>query len=487
MAAFLAPPLGPDHQVTRSRWTTRVRFCTISCALRSFRLRDAKTLCLELERIASRPGSMPTYAQLVAAQRGDLSYALRTYHGGLRAFARQNGLSFATTTGGNSQSRIGVEARSILLESELHTELLRFIEDRVEKRKLTGAEKQLGLRVMPRIADLQNARRTDLLRAMRACGGSRAVALKMGLLMSANAVTDYRSDFDKLTCEIRDFMATYMPGSKLFPTSHHFRAGARLDIIAGIKKHGGTARVADTMKLKLQRGPRVRTRDESISWLQENFAATVSYLPTNQELLRDGRIDVLRHIFACGGREEVAKLLSLPLSDGTVFSEDLFCCDVCTSATALDFNSEESRRKEEPRGGGGGAILLAEGGRRRSAHYFLDFNVLKSELDAFIFDFGQVGIMPTAQQLIKGRRRDLVRAMQLHGGQKFVADRLGLVRQSLSSKQVKELTSSPVQRLIQYRSRTKDWKAQPWKTRACAPLSRTSVRSEISETVVNFT
>lgn len=444
------------------------------CAGRSFRLRDAKTLREELERVSSRPGSMPTYSELVAARRGDLRYALSVYHGGMRAFARRYGLSVARPTGKDPSGRSDVEAAMPMSEAELHKYLKMYITSSVQRKRLSESEQKVALRMMPRVAELQEVGRADLLRAIRIHGGSRAVALKMGLLMSANAVTDYKGAFDKLACEIFDFMDTYMPGSHLFPTSSHFRAGARLDIISGIRVHGGTVRVAEVLNLKLQRGPRARTREDSISWLKENFAHTVSYLPTNQELLGDGRIDVLRHIFSCGGREEVAKLLSLPLSDGTIFSEDLFSCDVCTSETALKFSSEESHVKDELRGGGGGAVSVVEGGRRRRSHYFLDFSVLKSELDAFIFDHGQVGIMPTARQLIQCRRRDLLRAMQLHGGQKSVANRLGLVRQSLSVKKVRELASPPIRRVVHFGSQSGEKQVQTVSTPKFYPFHKVS-------------
>jgi hypothetical protein len=306
----------------------------------------------------------------------------------------------------------------------------------MERTPLACHEREVAARMLPALGALKRAGRSDLIRGIRAAGGSRVVAADMGLVLSGNAVVDFKNEFTALQNAIRRFLLR-KERQDLFPTAGELRASGRLDIIAGVKAHGGSAQVASAMDLKLQRGRRPASLEDRVDWLRKQFSSS-GFIPTNQELIADGRIDVLRHLVACGGRVAVAETLALPVPDGTVFSEDMFSHDVCTSSVALEYNSPQALSREEIRGGGGGAVLDADGGRRRRHHLYRDFGMVKDELLCFIYDWGHIGVMPTAQQLIRAKRRDLVRAMALHGGQKVVADRLGLVRQSLSRKQVLE-------------------------------------------------
>lgn len=323
--------------------------------------------------------------------------------------------------------------------------------------KLCAHETSLMRNVFPRICDFREAGRTDLLRRIKAAGGSRAVARAMGLLLSGESVTDYQDNLGVLLCEIRAFvemrdsaerrkqsrstagpqdsssMKTEGAGNAtLFPTADELRMFGRLDIIAGVRCHGGVAKVASQLGMKLQRGRKPVRAEDSVAWLSARFEGHC-HLPTNKELIDAGELDTLRHILAAGGREAVAHVLKLDVSqDRTIFSEDMFSQDVCESSGALEFNTRVADIPEngEVRGECGGAVLDKDGGRRRQAHHYHSFDVLKAELMCFIFDSKITGIMPTARQLIDANRRDLVRAMQMHGGQKHVADRLGLVRQS---------------------------------------------------------
>ncbi len=134
----------------------------------------------------------------------------------------------------------------------------------------------------------------------------------------------------------------------------------------------------------------------------------------------------------------------------TFFDEGFFQMEVCTDEAVLVHNEGNKVRQElrkapaEERGGGGGALLPKAGGRRREKHYFSSFERLQQELMCFIFDDGVAGVMPTAQELIRAGRRDLVRAMQLHGGQKIVAAKLGLVMHSMGRKKVLERVAETV-------------------------------------------
>lgn len=144
-------------------------------------------------------------------------------------------------------------------------------------------------------------------------------------------------------------------------------------------------------------------------------------LLSDEELMKDGRVDAVRCIRVCGGRDGGEERLGV--------GGDSICADICP------FQANSEKPGEDMRGGGGGIVLE---GRRKKRHHFHDFAVLEDELRAFIFENGVPGVMPTATEFKNEMRGDLLRACTLHGGQKAVADKLGLVRVSLGRGKVKE-------------------------------------------------
>ncbi|HEV8717415.1 MAG TPA: hypothetical protein VGX03_31915 [Candidatus Binatia bacterium] len=63
---------------------------------------------------------------------------------------------------------------------------------------------------------------------------------------------------------------------------------------------------------------------------------------------------------------------------------------------------------------------------QRQASYWRDFANVKRELLVFIKEHGTSDVMPTRDELTKAGRGDLNDAIQQHGGQQSVAERLGL-------------------------------------------------------------
>jgi len=378
-------------------------------------LRDASELDAELRRFSavvySDSDVLPKQVDLVRERRGDLRYAIERYHGGFRAFRAIS--SQRTRAPRTSQPKL--EAFN-----KLDSQIRLFIEEYVVP--LDPAYATIARLYFPTHAALRLSGRSDLVRAVREFGGSRAVARRMGLHLHYHATTDYAGEYARFVAEMRRFISeaqrelaygvlfdkddvSEKTASVPMPTAAQLHDAGRIDLIAGVRVHGGSAKVASLLGLKLQRGRRTSTSRASITGSGEN--------KTNRTA-------------------ESARVR-------TMLDETFFQVECCTDAVALFHNNGNRLRrdaKDEPRGGAGGALLPREGGRRRTHYHFQDFQVVESELAGFIFDDGTPGVMPTAKELIRAGRRDLVRAMQMHGGQKNVAARLGLVRRSMGRKKV---------------------------------------------------
>lgn len=313
---------------------------------------------------------------------------------------------------------------------------MKFIDERARFLDLKNAG--VIRRYMPRQVDFVEKGRNDLVWAIRFYGGMKVVAKKMGLLMNYHAGVDYKGEFERLVDEIGRFVEIeggVGVGKGLFPTAEMMRRCGRLDLVVGIRNHGGVGVVAGKMGLKVQKGAlAAKERKRNPEWLKRELGSvSKGFMPTNAELIDRGRLDLLRTVKNLGGRVIVAEMLGIEIDDGTFLSEDIFEQEVCHSKAALDYNlGNDLQRKATDsipiRGGGGGSILGREGGRRREAYRFQDFERLKDELMCFIFDDGQMGVMPTRTELLRAGRGDLLRAMAVHGGQKLVAKRLRLVR-----------------------------------------------------------
>lgn len=399
-------------------------------------LRDPRELDAELRRFSlttfQDEDVLPRARDLLNARRGDLRYAITRYHGGFRALrlARQRAAR-AEMAAAASEPAFAALARKIrtFIESELAP--------------LDDAHAEVARSMFPTHAALRAAGRNDIVKGVRSAGGSRAVALRMGLRLHYHATTDYTGERGRLLAELRRFV-TERGNEGVFPTAGEMHEAGRLDLLAGLRAHGGSRRLADEMGLRLQRGRPRRDADGLRRSLEALGAAS---LPADGSLAAAGRVDALAAIRGLGGREAAAAAIGVEAASDparTFFDEALFSLEACPDEAILVHNSGnkvrqmEDRAPVEERGGGGGALLPREGGRRRERHYFAQFDRLRQELLCFIFDDGVAGVMPTAQELIKAGRRDLVRACQLHGGQKTVAARLGLLMHSMGRKKILE-------------------------------------------------
>lgn len=345
-------------------------------------LRDASVLDAELRKFSaslySNEEAFPRRRDLIAAHRADLRAAIERYHGGFRAFRAVSTQRRAPPRDSVGDSRDSAGAGFSALARSIRD----FIEEHVIP--LDVAHADIARQYLPPHAAFRLAGRSDLISLIQEHGGSRTVAWRMRLHLHYHAATDYSGDLVGMLDAMRLFMSAN--NYVRLPTTAQLRDAGRLDLIAGIRVHGGAIPVARALGVKVSRGG--------------------------------------------GGGMVVAPVEK---RGSTMLDENFFILD-CADEVALAHN--EGRALPGARGGGGGALLPREGGRRRAHHHFRDFEVLRSELAGYIFDDGVPGVMPTAAELIEAGRRDLVRAMQTHGGQKNVAARLGLARRSMGRKQM---------------------------------------------------
>ena len=356
---------------------------------------------------------------------------------------------FSLKIAGPSRTRRALDtSRRFQTWSALERGVRDFIEERVND--LDSKHAATILRFMPRQADFLESGRSDLLYGIYLHGGLIEVARRMKLLPNYHASRNYKDDFPGLAAEIRVFDRA-LHAKCLFPTGSSMRYHGRLDLLAGIRAHGGVSEVARRMGLKIQWGNlSLKHRRSEPHWLKKELASVrPASMPTHSELIDSGRLDLLRAVKDLGGREVVAETLGLKLEDRMLLNEDILFQEICESKTALEYNEgNELQRKPTDRaptrGGGGGALLGREGGRRREAYHYRNFDRVKNELMCFIFDDGAMGVMPTRSELLRAGRGDLVRAMALHGGQKAVAKRLNLIRYSEGKQKAKLQATSKV-------------------------------------------
>lgn len=414
-------------------------------------LRDPAELKAELRRFSlavfADEDVFPRRSDLIRERRSDLRYAIERYHGGFRtlrkASSQSSHKSKDASASPNVEKSIGKTPDNLDNFEVLSAKIRQFVEEHIVP--LDEKHADLARTFFPTHAALRSAGRTDLVKAVRRAGGSRAVAARMQLGLHYHASTDYSGECKRFLAEMRRFAASEektrvaeeltdeSEAARLFPTTAQLHSRGRLDLLSGIRAHGGSAAVAAALGMKLQRG---RSSARVVSAALRVQEACGDAVPLNDALL--GATEHAKTSGVIDGAVGYAR---------TVFDEAFFQLDVCKEPAALHHNRGNRLRvaaHKEPRGGAGGALLPREGGRRRERYYFNNFENVRHELNCFIFDDGVPGVMPTAAELIRAGRRDLIRAMQLHGGQKTVAARLGLVRQSMSRKQVEAMNRDVV-------------------------------------------
>jgi len=336
--------------------------------------RDRDALVAELLRLfpdlMGKQKRFPRQQDLVRLGRYDLDWAIHRWHGGYTRLAAELGYL---------RSRLPCKPRNFWSdERNLENEL----------RALLQAN-NMGWR-MPNRKELEALDRHDLIYAIRKFGGFLTVATKLGLSRDALTHTrprGYWSDFENLRTELQAFVQENgYPG--IMPRLEQLRMYNREDLINAIHRHGGAANVARRLHL-FWYGPKTFWRKfENLGQRLRAFLHKSRFshdkMPTQQELISAGRVDVAYGVHLHGGVYEVARRLRLQVLDPP-----------------------------------------------RAPFYWNDIQNVETELIAFVNSavhaaWIQNGVMPTSMTIVRSGRRDLAAAIRRHGGWDAFARRLNL-------------------------------------------------------------
>ncbi len=236
--------------------------------------------------------------------------------------------------------------------------------------------------IMPTGEDLRQAGRNDLDNAIRKYGGVQSVAERLKLTVTKRRA-GYWNDFENLKSAILAFIEEHGTHG-VMPTESELKKVGRNDLaIAILRKHGGYRMVATRMALVFayKISPRNYWHDfsnierEILNYIGSN--GTEGVMPTQQELQKAGRSDLVSAIKKHGDYQAVAERLGLTYA-------------------------------------------------KRRDGYWDDPSNLERELLTYISEHGTPGVMPAHEELSKGGRSDLASAISTHGGYRVVAERFGL-------------------------------------------------------------
>ena len=254
----------------------------------------------------------------------------------------------------------------------LERELLAFI----EKHGIPGE--------MPTNPQLIKAGRGDLARTIQRWGGFPTVAEKLGLNY-AKTRPGHWQDFVKVEQEILAFIKQCgTPG--VMPTYETLKKAGRNNLVQAIQTHhAGRQAVAKRLGLQL-----IYTAKPPDYWKEYtnverelldfvNKSGNPNVMPTKTQLTQAGKGSLANAIQKFGGFATVAERLGMKLA-----------------YTA------------------------------KPPDYWDDFANVEREIFKYIKKYGKPGVMPTQNELAKVRHSSLAAAIQKHGGQQLVAERLGL-------------------------------------------------------------
>jgi Hypothetical methyltransferase/SNF2-related domain len=370
---------------------------------------------------------MPTRAELRTAERSDLDSALNK-HGGLTAVANRLGLQITIQPMGYWDDFANVEAA-------LHAY--------IEKNRTPG--------IMPTISELQRAKQSSLAIAItKKYGGVAIVAKRLGLELSYTAKpSGYWDNFSHVELSLREFNEKRgMPS--IMPTSSELQKAGRSDLSTAITNHGGFPAIAERLGLTYTYIAKPdRYWDNFANVQQEVFdfirtQGTPGTMPTSSELQKAKKSSLSAAISGKhGGFPIVAGRLELTITKKPNGYWDSFANLEQELLTFIQEHGEQgvmptnqefqaAKRSDLPfaiaKHGGITTVRQRLGLRPPSKRPgpWDDFSRVEQELRIFIGTQGIAGIMPTREQLKQTGRRDLIAAIDTHGGSFTVAQRLQL-------------------------------------------------------------
>ena len=375
-------------------------------------------------------GIMPTREQLKQAGRSDLIAAIDT-HGGSFAIAQR--LTLQLTSGSKPNG---------------YWDDFTQVEKAVKRFLITSHTTE----TMPTLTQLNQAGQGDLAAAISRHGGIRAVAQRLGLqLSSSSRPNGYWNDFSHVEEELLSFIEG-KGNCGVMPTAAQLANSGHGNLLKGIVKHGGVAAVAQRLELQLSSTAKLggywndfaHVEQELHEYLQEQ--GTPDVIPTQSELSKAGRHDLINAIKKHGGFTTVSQRLGLHQhlsgkqsgywKDFANVERELRSWITAHGLPETMPTQQMLRQAGQPglstaitKHGGSQAVAQQLGltytYTSKPAGYWNDFNNIEQAVNAFIEEHGTPGIMPTRGELRNAGWHDLEIALGKHGGSLAIAEQLG--------------------------------------------------------------
>jgi SAM-dependent methyltransferase len=372
-------------------------------------------------------GVMPSRAELIKAGLGDLAGAFDKY-GGSSAAAERLGLRMKIKPMGHWDDFTNVE---------------RALSAYIEAYGTTG--------VMPTASGLQKAGQNSLVIAItKKHGGMACTAERLGLQLSSTAKPpNYWDNIAHIELAIREFNETRgMPG--VMPTGGELKKAGRSDLASAITNRGGFPAIAEQLGLTFTYTAKPdRYWDDFANVQQEVFdfiqaQGIWGIMPTSSELQKAGKHSLSAAISSKhGGFPVVAERLGLTATkkphgywdDFANFEQELLTFiqehgQQGVMPTHQEFYGAKRSDLSFAIAKHGGVATVRQ---RLGLHApskrpgpWDDFSRVEQELHVFVVTQGIAGVMPTREQLKQAGRRDLIAAIDTHGGSFAVAQRLQL-------------------------------------------------------------
>ncbi len=403
---------------------------------------DFETVKIELLAFIQEhgtPGVMPTNSDLRKAKRSGLAAAFSRY-GGSSEIAKRLGLTVS-----HESKPLGYWETWENLEKEItHFNC---------ERGMPG--------VMPTQRELQQAGLSSLCFAMQKHGGQVALAERLGFAyarkrkesrVKVQSRKGYWSDFANVKKELLAFIDEHGTCG-IMPNRADFANAGRGDLTSAIKKYGGLTAVGKRLSLKIEHlskpprywEDRTNLNNELVAFIQSH--GTPGVMPTQRELTRAQRSDLVHIIHQYGGHRAIAEQLGLKLqhSRRSIGHWDDF---ENVKKELLLFNQHRGKPGVMPlhedlqdAGLGGLSVAISKHGgpdtvaqrlgltmayqRNERGHWETQENVDQALLD-YIQQAGSPGKMPSGAELEAAGRKDLIFAIAKYGGYSVIAERLKL-------------------------------------------------------------
>jgi len=233
---------------------------------------------------------------------------------------------------------------------------------------------------MPLLETLKQHKRYDLINALATHGGYHAVAGRLGLTTSYRP-PGYWERWENLAHEFLEWAREHDQVG-VMSTSNELTATGRADLVSAAYKHGGLLAVADKLGWQTGQGQHRFSSWADVAAAVHQFVADhgeKGVMPSTEQLLQHGRSDILRAIYKWGG-------------------------GLTQAALRLGLECRYPREIK-----------------------WRVWSQFAPELEAFVAQWGNPGVMPGTTIFRTAGRSDLLRVIQLyHGGLARVARRLGL-------------------------------------------------------------